>query len=258
MVRGLYTAYTGMANEQKRLDIISNNLANSATVGYKKESVSNQAFKDVLAIKVRDGSDAYNDRGIGIMNLGVKIGEVYTDYSQGSVRSTGNPFDMAISGEGFFKLRYVDKQGNVSYKYTRDGSFTMTKDGYVTDANGNRLQGRGGDLVVPTDAKVISISKGGIVAADGVTIDTVDLTDFEDYNYLKKFGDNMYEPVNGATEKDCTATVDQGYTEQSNVNVVSEMVSMIAITRAYEANSKVVKTMDSMMDKAVNSVGRLG
>ncbi len=258
MVRGLYTAYTGMKNEQNRLDIISNNLANSATAGYKKESVSNQAFKDVLAIKVRDGSDAYIDRNIGTMNLGVKIGEVYTDYGQGSVRQTGGTYDMALSGNGFFKLRYVDKQGNESFKYTRDGSFTITNGGYLTDANGNRVQGRGGDIVIPTDATTIAISKSGVITADGTTIDTLDLTDFEDYDYLKKFGDNMYETVEGATEKDSTATVEQGYVEQSNVNVVSEMVNMIAITRAYESNSKVLKTMDSMLDKAVNSVGRLG
>lgn len=258
MVRGLYTAYTGMRNEQKRLDVISNNLANSATAGYKKASVSNRAFDDVLAIKIRDGSDAYIDRPIGTMNLGVKIGEEYTDYAQGSVRQTGGTYDMALSGEGFFKLRYVDKQGNVSYKYTRDGSFTITSDGYITDANGNRLQGRGGDIVIPAGATTIAIGKTGAITADGTVIDTLALTDFEDYNYLKKFGDNMYEPVEGATEKNCTATVEQGYIEQSNVNVVSEMVSMIAVTRAYEANSKVIKTMDNMLDKAVNSVGRLG
>lgn len=258
MVRGLYTAYTGMRNEQKRLDIISNNLANSATAGYKKQSVSNRAFQDVLAIKIRDGSDAYIDRPVGTMNLGVKIGEEYTDYGQGSIRHTEGTYDLALSGQGFFKVRYVDKQGNESFKYTRDGSFTITRDGYITDANGNRLQGRGGDVVIPPDSLTVAIGKSGVITADGTVVDTLALTDFEDYDYLKKFGDNMYEPVEGATEKACTATVEQGYIEQSNVNVVSEMVSMIAVTRAYEANSKVIKTMDTMMDKAVNSVGRLG
>ena len=89
MVRGLYTAYTGMRNEQNRMDIISNNLANVSTAGYKEENVASQAFDKVFALKIRDVSEAFNDRRIGTMSLGVKVGEVYTDYRQGSVRETG-------------------------------------------------------------------------------------------------------------------------------------------------------------------------
>ena len=125
MVRGLYTAYTGMANEQKRLDIIANNLANAATVGYKEESVTNQSFDEVLSIKIRDESEAYNDRPIGTMNLGVKLGETYTDYNQGSLRQTDGTYDLALDGKGFFALSVMDKSGNISTKYTRNGSFTM-------------------------------------------------------------------------------------------------------------------------------------
>ena len=102
MLRGLYTAFTGMSNEQKRLDIISNNIANAATVGYKEENVTNQSFDEMLTIKIRDGSEAYLDKSIGTMSLGVKVGEVYTDYGQGSLRTTGNTYDMAIEGKGFF------------------------------------------------------------------------------------------------------------------------------------------------------------
>lgn len=95
MFRGLYTAWTGMANEQKRLDVISNNMANSNTVGYKDEKVASQAFDQVLGIKIRDGSQAYHNECIGSLSLGVKIGETYTDYSQGSVRQTGGTYDLA-------------------------------------------------------------------------------------------------------------------------------------------------------------------
>lgn len=256
MVRGLYTAYTGMANEQKRLDIISNNLANAATVGYKEESVSNQSFDDVLTIKIRDGSVGYANQNIGTMSLGVKIGEVYTDYDQGSLRETGNTFDFALEGTGFFQVRFVNAEGNDAIKYTRNGSFKMTQDGYVVDANGNHLQGESGDLQVPTDA-TISIGEDGSVYADGEYIDRISLIDFEDYDYIKKYGDNMYEVVDGATEKAANASIHQGYTEQSNVNSVSEMVEMITITRAYEANQKVIKTVDSMLDASVNSIGKV-
>ena len=111
MLRGLYTAWTGMVNEQKRLDVISNNMANSDSVGFKDERVTSQAFDQVLGIKIRDGSQAYHNQAIGRLSLGVKIGEVYTDYSQGSLRETGNTYDVALSGSGFFTVNVVDSRG---------------------------------------------------------------------------------------------------------------------------------------------------
>lgn len=257
MVRGLYTAYTGMANEQKRLDIISNNIANSATVGYKKESVTNQSFDDVLTIKIRDASVAYQDRPIGDMSLGVKIGEVYTDYGQGSLRETSNTYDLAIEGKGFFGVNVIDNNGVESIKYTRDGSFKRTAEGYIVDVDGNNLRSENGNLQVPPNAADITIGSDGSVFADGQYVDRVVLTDFEDYDYLRKYGNNMYEAVEGASTRNSTGLIHQGFTEQSNINVVSEMVQMITITRAYEANQKVIQTVDGMLDNAVNSVGRV-
>lgn len=257
MVRGLYTAYTGMANEQKRLDIIANNLANSATVGYKEDNATNQSFDQLLTIKIKDESESFNNRAIGNMSLGVKMGEVYTNYGQGSMRQTSNTYDLALEGKGFFTLSVTDKAGNVNTQYTRNGSFTMTKDGHIVDDDGNYLMGEGGEIVVPTDAGDIVVDKTGSIYADKVYVDTIKTTDFEDYNYLTKVDDTMYRALDGAVEKTSTAGVLQGYTEQSNVNVVSEMVEMIAVTRAYEANQKVIKSVDQTLDLAVNSVGKV-
>lgn len=258
MVRGLYTAYTGMRSEQKRLDIIANNVANAATVGYKEENVTNQSFDEMLTVKIRDGSEGYMTKKIGQMSLGVKIGEVYTDYGQGSLRITGNTYDMAIEGKGFFTVRVTDANGNDSIRYTRDGCFKMTQDGYIVDADGNHLQGDGGDIQVPVDAASIAIDPTGAIYADGVIAARVDVVDFENYDYLKKVGDTSYKLVEGGVVIPAEGTVLQGYTEQSNVNAVSEMVEMITITRAYEANHKVIQTVDTMLDKSVNSVGRVG
>jgi flagellar basal-body rod protein FlgG len=257
MVKGLYTGYTGMLNEQKRLDIISNNLANATTVGYKQENVTNQSFDSVMAVKVKDESEYYNNRRIGSMNLGVKLGEVYSDYTQGSLRQTGNTYDLAIEGKGFFKVAVTDANGNQTMKYTRDGSFKMTSDGYIVDTNANRLQGESGDIQVLVDASEVAITEDGSLYADGQYLDKITLTDFEDYDYLKKYGENMYETVEGANELDTNASIRQGYTEQSNVNVVKEMVQMITITRAYEANQKAIQSIDGMIDLAVNSVGKV-
>lgn len=257
MVRGLYTAYTGMANEQKRLDIIANNLANAATVGYKEENVTNQAFDDVLVSKVRDSSEAYNDRPIGRMSLGVKLGEAYTNYSQGSLRQTGQTYDLALEGKGFFALSVMDKDQNADIKYTRNGSFTLNRDGYIVDLEGNRLMGESGEIMIPTDGADVVIDESGAIYVDGNYMDTILVTDFEDYNYLIKTNDTMFELVEGATIIPSTANIRQGFTEQSNVNVVSEMVEMIAITRAYEANQKVIQSIDQTLDLAANSVGKI-
>lgn len=258
MVRGLYTAYTGMLSEQKRLDIIANNIANASTVGYKEESVTNQAFEEMLTVKIRDASEGYVTRPIGHMSLGVKLGEVYTNYDQGSVRQTGGTFDLAIEGKGFFEVRATDLKGNDTTRYTRDGNFKMTKDGFIVDVEGNHLQSEGGDLQVPFEAQSIVIDAPGNVYADGVFVDKLKLVDFENYDYLKKVGDVSYLPVDGAIATQAQGSFMQGYTEQSNVNAVTEMVEMINITRAYEANQKVITTVDSMLDKSVNVIGRVG
>ncbi len=257
MVRGLYTAYNGMTNEQDRLDIVSNNLANAATVGYKEESSTSQSFDQWLTLKVKDASEAYNNRPIGKMSLGVTLGEVYTNYDQGSLRQTSNTYDLALEGKGFFTMSVTNKAGEVSTEYTRNGSFTMTKDGYIVDGDGNHLMGEGGQIQVPMDAAKVAIDTTGAIYADGVYIDTVKISDFGDYDYLTKAGDTRYRTLDGAAETDGTALVRQGFTEQSNVNVVSEMVEMIAITRAYEANQKVIKSIDGTLELAANSVGKV-
>lgn len=257
MVRGLYTAWTGMANEEKRLDVIANNLANSATVGFKKEGVTNQSFDEMLAVKIRDHSENKGNHKIGSMTLGVKLGEVYTNFEQGSLRESNNPFDLALEGVGFFQLAVTDKYGNESFCYSRAAQLIMDKEGYLVDVNGNHLVGEGGNIQVPTDAGQIMIDVDGSIYADGNLVDKVVVTDFEDYNYLLKRGDTMYTAQEGAIEKEVSSLVRQGFTEQSNVNVVSEMVNMIAITRAYEANQKVIQSIDGTLDLAANSIGRV-
>jgi len=258
MVRGLYAGWTGMLNEQKRLDLISNNLANSATVGYKKEGITSKAFKDMLTIKINDESEDYRDKAIGLMSLGAKVGEIYTDYNQGSLRETGNMYDLAIEGKGFFAMSVTDRNGNEHVRYTRAGQFARAQDGYIVDVDGNHLMGEGSYLQVPEDAMEILVTADGNVYADGEAITSIHIFDFEDYDYLKKVGNTMYEPVNGARLIDANSLVRQGYTEQSNVNVVSEMVQMIAITRAFEAGQKVIQSIDSTLEQAANSIGKVG
>lgn len=252
MVRGLYTAYTGLINQQKRLDVVSNNLANSATTGYKKEGCTTQSFDEVMAIKVKDSSEAYVNRNIGNLSLGAKIGETYTNYDQGSFKNTGNTLDLALSGEGFFAISFTSKNGVESTKYTRDGSFSMTNEGYLVTKDGDFVLNDGGsEIVIPTNASDIAVNELGEIYADGEYVDTLGLVKFEDNNYLKKYGENMYQTVDGYEISDDKPSVVQGYLEMSNVNIVSEMVDMINISRAFESNQKLVNTVDETLGKAV-------
>ena len=257
MVKGLYTAYTGMRHQQNRMDILSNNMANSDTVGFKKEGSTNQAFKDVLAYRIKDSEDGWRADHIGKMNLGVKIGESYTDYSQGSFQVTDNTFDLALGGEGFFAIEYTNKAGNTSTKYTRDGSFTLDVDGDLVTKDGDFVLDTNGRHIRIDPRKETTIDQQGNVIQDGRTLAKIRVVDFEDYNYLEHFGENFYQPVEGFQMKAPTAKIFSGYLEHSNVTVVSEMVELISISRAYESNQKVIQTIDGSLEIAANQLGKL-
>ena len=121
-------------------------------------------------------------------------------------------YDLAIQGDGFFTIRVTDKQGKDEMMYTRCSTFKCTQDGYIVDADGNHLQGNGGDIQVSTDALEIAIKEDGSIYADGQYVDTIALANFADYNYLDLYGDNKFRAVAGATQIDAKAQIEQGYT----------------------------------------------
>ena len=259
MVKGLYTAYTGLRNEQRRLDVISNNIANSNTTGYKKMGVTSQSFSQELAVRVDDDSDGYLVKGIGDVSLGVKIGETYTDFSQGGFRETGNAYDVALEGDGFFTISTTDKSGTEHIRYTRDGSFTVTRDGYLVTKDGDFVLGTNNQRIqIPgADTADVSMDSLGNVYANEVLVGRLQIVDFQNRDALSLYGENMFEALPEAGMVASTALTRQGYLETSNVNVINEMVSMITITRAYETNQKMMQTIDSTLDKAVNEIGKV-
>lgn len=259
MLKGLYTAYSGMINEQNRMDTLTNNLANSATTGFKKEGATSQSFSDVLAYKIKDSSEDPNvARRIGVNTPGVKIGENYTNYTQGSFRNTGNTFDVALQGDGFFTVEFKNKAGEVSTKYTRDGSFTLNKDGYLVTKDGDFVLGNRGKIKLDPLQKASIDANGTIFQGENSrAIAALKITDFEDKNYLEHYGENYYQPVEGAKILNAKAQVHSGYLEMSNVQVVTEMVDMISVTRAYETNQKIVQAYDSTLEISVNQIGKL-
>ena len=259
MVKGLYTAYTGMINEQNRMDIMTNNLANASTVGFKKEGATSQSFDDILTVKLKDSSIGIdNAQKIGTRNPGVKIGENYTDYSQGSFRITNNTYDLALSGEGFFVIEFTNKANETSTKYTRAGQFTLNKDGYLVTQDGDYVldtQNRRIQLNTLIDSK---IDDNGVIYQNGQNVAQIQIADFTNYDYLKKYGETYYEPLEGAEKIVATdAKVNSGCLEMANVQIVSEMVNMITITRAYESNQKIIQTYDRTLETAVTQLGKV-
>ena len=260
MVRGLYTAWTGLRNEEKRMDVVTNNMANADTTGYKKVDVSSQTFDRQLAVKIDDPTIGPNiKQGIGGVNLGVKIGETYYDMSQGNFRQTEDQYNLALSGSGFFTISTTDKSGTTTTRYTRDGDFTVTRDGYLVTKDGDYVLAEGGNRIQIPNANLvkISVNQAGEIYSGNTYVAKLQLVDFQSYDALSSYGENMYEAVDGAVQTQADATVNQGYLEMSNVNMVTEMVDMIAVTRAYETNQKMVQTIDQTLDKAVNEIGRL-
>ena len=183
MLKGLYTAYTGMLNEQHRMDTLTNNLANASTVGFKKEGATSQAFDSILTVKVKDQSvGTKNVERMGRNNPGVRIGENYTDFTQGSFRITDNTYDLALAGEGFFAVEFTNKAGETSTMYTRAGQFTLNREGYLVTEDGDYVLDTQNRRIRLNTLAETQISDNGTISQNGVNVARIQVTDFEDYN----------------------------------------------------------------------------
>lgn len=266
MVKGLYTAHTGMVNEMKRLDILANNLANADTTAYKKEGTTSRTFADEMSLRIKDSSNMGIPKKLGDITYGVHLGQVYTDYSTGNFKVTDNTTDFAIEGNGFFAVAFTDKQGNTSVKYTRDGAFTVNKEGYLVTKDGDYVLNATGAMngdpgqnnYIRLDPNAaITVNKLGYVMQNNQIVGTIGMVDVDNYDYLEKYGENLYNLLPGENRIATDANIEQGTLETSNVNVVNEMVNMITIQRAYEAGQKVITSIDGTLDRAVNNVGKV-
>lgn len=245
MHKGLYTAASGMNAALRRTNIITNNLANVNTTGYKKDQAVNESFSEQLLKRLPD------EKVIGGVGHGTKTTETATDFSQGSVHKTDNPLDLAIQGEGFFAIQ--TPQG---VRYTRNGNFTTDQAGQVVTQNGNPVLGQTGPLQVFGDQ--IQVDNQNNLVVDGQTVGQIRLVTFADESGLVKQGSTLYEATPEAGNQFmATGSVQQGYLESANVNTVESMTNMIEATRHYQSNQKVIKTYDNSLGKTVNSVGRL-
>lgn len=255
MIRGWYIGASGMNAQQNRLDTISNNLANVDTTGFKKEIPVSKEFSELLLRRTQTDGIYKTGFGscdvapvIGSIGVGVETNELYTDFQQGSFKNTDTKTDMALSGEGFFAVETPNGE-----RYTRNGNFHLGKEGILLTKEGYPVLGENGPIHVEDDR--FYVNQDGMIynKEDNVLVDRIKVVRFENERFLKKQGSSLWNTNDIAgqphiAEGDERPRFLQGYTETSNVNVVNEMVQMIEVNRAYEANQKSVQTQDSMMD----------
>lgn len=252
MIRGLYTAVSGMITQEAKQDVITNNLANVNTVGFKKDNLAVRSFEDMLMQnydKVVGGQNVRNV--IGYLNNGSKVDSVNTDFTSGTIQSTGKPTDFAIDGRGFFT---VNRNGQ-NY-YTRDGHFHVNPEGYLVTDSGDYISFQQNQRLFVGNNKIVCDPQGNVKLMDSnnnvVGQDRFAAVDFDNYNNLQKIGDNLYQ---GNNPRAANITVRQNSLERSNVNTVNEMVDMITTMRTFETNQKIVQSTDETLDKVVNQVG---
>ncbi len=254
-MRSLDIAATGMQAQQINVDVLSNNIANMSTTGFKQ---SRAAFQDLLYQNINRPGSSSSDAGTTLpsglqVGLGTKAAGVYRIHTQGTISVTGNELDMAIEGDGFFQISMPDG----STAYTRDGSFQMNENGEIVTVDGYVVSPA---ITIPNDAISIDINSQGeiIVAYTGQaatqTIGQIQLADFANPAGLEAIGNNLFletsasgAPSTSAPGSNQFGTIEQGALEESNVNVVSAMTELISAQRAYEMNSNVISTSDEMM-----------
>lgn len=261
MNSALWAAKTGLDAQQSRMAVISNNLANVNTSGFKRDRA---IFEDLMYQTIRHpGTNSAEDNILptgSLVGTGVRLVATQKLHTQGNLQITDNQFDMAIDGRGFFEIQRPDgTQG-----YTRDGSFQLSVDGTLVTSAGYQLIP---NINIPADAVNVTIGTDGIVtattpgAADPTQVGTITLSEFTNPSGLHPIGGNVFTqtassgaPQQGSPGLDGIGSLIQGSIETSNVNIVEELVSMIETQRAYEINSKAISTTDGMLQFANNNI----
>jgi len=250
VLRGLYTAATGMIHQRRRLDTVSNNIANVNTTGFRRDRVVTRAFDDELLLRLQEGN--FNSRTrIGLLNHGVYAERVMTAFEQGSFQQTGNNTDLAIEGAGFFAV-----MTDIGEQYTRDGGFVVDGTGRLVTTEGWQVLGEGGPIVVGSDD--FQADAMGNVFSGGEWVERLRIVDFADTDALRKAGDNLFvnpDPENAIV--DAETRIRQGYIEGSNVEVQREITDMLEAFRRYESSQQILRMMDETLGRTVNDLGRV-
>jgi len=256
MLRSMYASVSSMITLQAKQGIITSNLANINTTGYKSQTLVAKSFDDMLLHNKDDYKDGVsNVNELGSLNFGVRIDETATNYKQGTLISTENNTDFAIVGNGFFQV--TDEQNNTYY--TRDGSFKVNPQGYLVTNSGQYVMGinsqTGNSERIYVGSDLISISPDNSVMINGENRYKFNIVDFENYDNLTKHGNNLYKGEGGFNSNNYS--IKQKYLEGSNIDSINEMAMMMETVKEFEANQKVIQTIDSTLSQIANEIGRV-
>ena len=260
MIRGIYTAVNGLVTQEAKMDVITNNMANANTTGFKGDTLSIKKFDDVLiqSYERKDGISS-NPRIIGSLSLGSRIDETSTSFEQGLLQSTDMDTDFALEGRGFFTVLRDNGAGTQKY-YTRDGHFHLNSAGVLVNNSGDSVLDSNGNKITIGNNKFSCDSSGNITIENSNNKVKLAVVDFNSnqptgqaYKNIIKDGDNLYKT--NEQEQQSTAKVTQKSLEKSNVNIISQMVDMMNTMRTFESNQKVLQAMDESLGKTVNEVG---
>jgi flagellar basal-body rod protein FlgG len=243
MIKGLYSNAAAMVSLQLKQEVTANNLANVNTTGFKKDGVFRKYLVDYSTILKQNSTDFKNIE---------EVDAIITDFSQGDLVPSGNPLDTSIEGSGFFVVETPE-----GTRYTRNGSFTLDQDGYISTREGYRLIGNNGPVQIVGNE--LFIGDDGTISVDGNFIDVLRVVDFPQPYNLRKLGEGLFEaePGTGFDKTTDSFRIRQGFVEMANVETVEEMVKIIQTYRDFEANQKSIQMQDTTLDRAVNDVGRV-
>ena len=283
MINGWFTAASGMRAQQWRLDAIANNLSNVNTDGYKREQAAFKAFPELLLRRMKDDGQYLHPFGsgdvapiIGKLGTGVELNELYVCHEQGALNETQSDFDVALDGSGFFTVSTPWGE-----RYTRNGSFQLGVEGYLETKEGYPVLGENGfirvkanNFQIDKDGRIwinaeyeddpnVLVSRENNTWSETVLLDILKLVEFDLDRYLKKQGSSLYYATDTSgpamiIEDGHRPKVFQGFMEAANVEPVREMVQMIEVNRAYEANQKVIQSHDSMLGILINQTAKVG
>ncbi len=252
MMRALFTAASGMIIQERRQINTTNNLSNAATTGFKmQELISKETDRSLIQNREHSSTGNSYMRDLGEISLGAEIDEVYSNFEQGMLQETTRDTDLAIEGEGFFRVQFSEMQTG----YTRNGHFKIDGEGYLTTEDGKRVLSNNNQPIL-VENKILSVSENGVVSLDGDEEYELGIVNISGTN-LKAIGEGYYLMENGQEIESENAVIHQRMLERSNVNPLKEMVRMIEIARSFESNQKVLQSIDKMMEKSVNSVGKV-
>jgi len=249
MNRGLYIASTAMISQRRRMDVVTNNLANATTPGFKEDSLLTRSFSDLLIERINDPAVVGADTEVGPLNTGIHVDMIDTSFTSGVLEQTGRSADLALEGTGFFVVE--TPQGE---RYTRAGAFQVSAGGELVTPEGYPILGLNGPIRVSDEEFLVSAD--GTVQS-GAGSDRIRLVSFEDTGMLRKEGANLFTAFGGEPLPATTTRIRQGSLESANVDLAGQMVDMIEISRNHELNQRIVRMMDEKLGKSASEIGRL-